>query len=82
MTAAEASPADVLKESVFTADFARNAQAREVAAWTLTRHPDLPIAQHWRRLEDRYITLSRAYVGLRQATPANLSTLNADGSPR
>lgn len=62
MTAPTLAPADALKESMITADYARNCEAREVAAWCLAHHPDLPIAIRWRQSEDAYISLQRAFV--------------------
>lgn len=66
----ELDPADTLRESTLTARLARDCSANQVAAWTLTHHPDLPIAQRWRQLETRYVTLQRAYVGIRSQNGA------------
>lgn len=68
MTAVELAPVDALKESMITADLARNAMARTVAAWTLAHHPDLQIAQQARQLEDRFQILHHAYIGVKAVT--------------
>jgi hypothetical protein len=67
MSTPSLTPADALRESLLTADYQRNADAREVAAWTWTHHPDLVIAQRARQSQDRYVSLSRAYIGVKSS---------------
>lgn len=68
MTAVELVPVDALKESMITADLARNADAREVAAWCYKHHPDLQIAVRAKQSEDRFQLLHHAYIGVKAVT--------------
>jgi hypothetical protein len=62
-------------EGMLTADYKRNATAREVARWVEIHHGTLPLVEQYGREETRYRTYQRLLVELvAQRTSLNGAT--------